>query len=142
MKGRVSELDYFVGAWRADVKDPASGKHLEMSYSIEPVLGGAWYAGTGRAGELEIHDLWGKDPVTGEIVRSIFDSNGTYGTVRSRGWGAETLIFEGEAATPGGKAAVRETITRVGPDQFNAVWEELRDGAWTAYSVEVLKRVR
>jgi hypothetical protein len=125
------------------VRDPASGAETILLYSVRPALGGKWYIGAGQVPStaMEIHDLWGKDPVSGELVRSIFDSTGTYGTVRSHGWTAATLVLEGEAQTPTGRVLVRETITRISDDEFGAVWEALLDGKWTTYSVETLTRL-
>jgi hypothetical protein len=142
--GSIPELAYFVGRWHAEAHDPSTGKRFELDYTVAPALRGAWYFGTGfvAALDLELHDVWGKDPVTGEIVRTIFDSARTTGTVRSRGWSGDVLILEGTAVTTGGSAPVRETIRRVGPDEFHAVWETRTGDAWTAYSVEKLRRQR
>jgi hypothetical protein len=144
IKGAVPELDYFVGRWHADVKNPANGKIFTLEYSVEPALKGHWYIGTGKAPalELEIHDLWGKDAVTGEIVRTIFDSAQTFGTVRSAGWRGDELVLEGDAASTQGRVTVRETITRKGPDEFHAVWEMRVGEQWSAYSIETLRRQR
>lgn len=138
------DLDYFVGTWRAEAHNPSTGKRFELDYRVEPALRGRWYIGTGHAPalDLEIHDLWGKDPVSGEIVRMIFDSQQTVGTVRSLGWTGDELVLEGEAATRAGLLIVRETITRRGPDELHAVWEARIGQTWTTYSVETLRRQR
>jgi hypothetical protein len=143
-RGTLPELDYFVGTWRAEAKNPATGQTFVLDYTVAPMLRGRWYAGTGSAAalDLDIYDLWGKDPVTGEIVRTIFDSAQTSGTVRSKGWSGDVLVLEGDVATSGGRATVRETITKQGPDEFHAVWEAKDGEAWSAYSVEILKRQR
>lgn len=39
-------------------------------------------------------------------------------------------------------AFMRETIRRIGPDEFHAVWETRTGDAWTVYSVERLRRRR
>jgi hypothetical protein len=143
-KGPLPELAYFVGKWRAEAKNPQTGQTFALEYSVAPALKGHWYVGTGIAPELglEIHDLWGKDPVSGEIVRTVFDSAQTFGTVRSRGWQGDVLVLEGEASTTQGRVTVRETITRKGPDEFHAVWEMRVGEAWSAYSIETLRRQR
>jgi hypothetical protein len=143
-KGMVPDLEYFVGRWHAEAKNPTNGKTFTLEYTVQPALHGRWYIGTGHAPalDLEIHDLWGKDPVTGEIVRTIFDSAQTFGTVRSSGWRGDVLVLQGEAATTQGRVTVRETITRKSGDEFHAVWEA-RDGeTWSAYSIETLRRQR
>ena len=143
-QGQITELDYFVGHWIAEAKDPSTGKTFTLDYRIEPALRGQWYVGTGSAAALglEIHDLWGKDAVTGEIVRTIFDSAKTFGTVRSKGWQGDTLVLEGDAVSAQGRVTVRETIQRKGPDEFHAVWEAKTGDTWSAYSVETLRRQR
>jgi hypothetical protein len=138
----ISELAYFVGRWRAEARDPSSGKQFQLDYTVAPALRGAWLTGSGSSAELdlELHDLWGKDPVTGEIVRTIFDSARTLGTVRSRGWTGDVLVLEGTAATTSGSVTVRETIRRIGPDEFHAVWEARTGETWSPYSIETLRR--
>lgn len=89
---------------------------------------------------VKVHDLWGHDPVTGEVLRVIFDSQGTFGMVRSNGWRGEVLVFEGEARGREGAVPVRETITRLGPSQFKAVWEARSETGWAPYSIEHLER--
>jgi hypothetical protein len=139
---RIRDLAYFEGRWHAEATNPSTGQRFELDYTVEPFLGGTWLRGTGRAEALglEIHDLWGKDPVSGEIVRVIFDSAGTFGTVRASGWTGDVLVLEGDAASAAGRVHVRETITRRGPDAFDATWEMLTGDAWVAYSVEKLVR--
>lgn len=135
-------LGYFVGDWLAAAVDPGTGEEIRIDYSVEPTLGGAWITGYGESAAigLKSRDVWGRDPRTGEILRVIFDGSGVYATVRSAGWRGDTLVLEGEVQRKAGALRVRETITRVGPDEFRAVWEALRDGVWTPYSVERLTR--
>jgi hypothetical protein len=144
MTGTIPELDFLVGAWRAEARNPENGQTFTLDYRVEPALQGRWYIGTGHAPELglDIHDLWGKDPVTGEIVRTIFDSAQTMGTVRSPGWSGDVLVLEGDAASTEGTVRVRETITRRGPDELHAVWEAKSGETWSAYSIETLRRAR
>ena len=84
--------------------------------------------------------MWGVDPASGDILRFVFDSSGVYGIVRSRGWEGDRLVLEGEAHPKSGPSKVRETITRVGPNRFDAVWETLRGGTWHPYSIEQVTR--
>jgi hypothetical protein len=141
-QGSIPALDYFIGRWHAEAENPATKQRFELRYRVEPMLNGTWYLGTGTAKALglEIHDVWGKDAVTGEIVRTIFDSAKNFGTVRAKGWEGDVLVLEGEVASAQGRVRVRETIRRVDADHFEAVWEALKDGTWSAYSVEKLRR--
>ena len=141
---QVAELAFFAGTWELRGEDPGSGKRFEMRYVVTPVLGGAWLEGRGAAAALglEVRDVWGLDAATGEIVRTIHQSNGAWGTVRARAWEGDTLLLVGEVHLPGGAMPVRETIRRTGGDSFEAVWEMQKDDAWVAYSVERLTRAR
>ena len=139
---QTQELDYFLGRWEVASKDPASGETLQVDYSIETVPGGAWLAGASASkdGSLSARDMWGRDPLTGELIRVIFDGSGTFATVRSLGWTGDKLVLEGEARSKGGTVRVRETISRTSPQRFEAVWEAFRNGAWTTYAVEIVTR--
>jgi hypothetical protein len=139
----LAPVSYFIGAWTADAKNPATGQTFTLSYAITPSVDGAWLDGAGRAEALGItvSDRWGIDGPTGDIVRVMFDSSGLWGVVRSRGWDGDRLVLEGDANVPGaGVVRVRETITKVSPTEFGAVWESFANGVWTAYSVERLTR--
>jgi hypothetical protein len=137
-------LEYFIGSWRADAVDPGTGETLTLSYRVEPTPGGSWVAGFAESGDgaIQSRDMWGRDPLTGGILRVIFNGNGAFATVRSPGWVGDTLVLEGESSAEGRTLRLRETITRVGPDAFRAVWEALRDGTWKAYSDERVTRQR
>lgn len=139
----IEPLRYFVGSWSATLVNPQTKKVSHLAFRVAPTLEGMWLLGQGESPELalKIHDLWGKDSYAGEIVRVVFDSRGTHATLRSRGWDGNTLRFEGEARGDAELIPVRETITRVGPDEFSAVWEAKSGEVWKAYSLEKLVRV-
>lgn len=136
------DLNYFLGRWDVASKDPASGEILQVDYTIEAAPGGAWLAGASVAkdGSLSARDMWGRDPMTGEVIRVIFDGSGTFAMVRSPGWVGDKLVLEGEARSKGGMVRVREIISRISPQRFEAVWEAYRNGAWSAYAVETVTR--
>jgi hypothetical protein len=138
----MDKLRYFVGVWLATAEDPRTGSSFTLYYEVKPALDEQWLTGYGESPELgvSIQDFWGIDPVSGELVRVIFDSQGTFGTVRSKGWEGDTLFFDGETQTPNGAIPVRLTITRHGHNAFQAVWEALLDEGWTTYAVEQLRR--
>jgi hypothetical protein len=135
-------LAYFVGEWRVSARDPATGETLEMSYAVEPTAGGSWFAGAGASpdGAFNARDMWGLDPQTGDVMRVIFDGGGTFATVRARAWDGDRLVLEGDAHSTNGVVRVRETITRITNDRFEAVWAAYRDGEWEVYSVETVTR--
>jgi hypothetical protein len=143
LSDQLADLRYFAGNWSAVMEDPRNGSRATLAYRVEPVLSGMWLEGNGHSAELNVtvRDLWGRDPVSGEIVRTIFDSQGIHGVVRSAGWSGDVLVLEGDARTPQGVIAVRETITRTSDSAFRAVWEMREGDAWVTYSIEQLTRV-
>lgn len=135
-------VTYFSGTWRVTTREPRGGPESAVRYRVEPVLGGVWLIGSASSSDptLAARDVWGVDPLSGEIMRTIYDVSGTHAVVRSAGWNGDTLVLEGDARSSGGVVHVRETITRLGPGAFSAVWEAQRNGAWSAYAVERAER--
>jgi hypothetical protein len=136
------DLRYFLGHWNVASTDPASGEVLQVDYNIEVTRGGAWLAGSSLSndGLVSARDMWGRDPLTGEVIRVIFDGSGTLATIRSPGWAGDKLVLEGEARSKGGTVRVRESISRLSPQRFEARWEAWRNGRWSAYAVETVTR--
>lgn len=136
-------LTYLVGRWEITATDPKTGTTSRIIYSVQPFVRDTWISGAGKSEELgfESKDIWGKDPVSGEVIRTIFDSSGTYAVVRSPGWKNGTLVLEGDARLANGAVRVRETIRRINADEFEATWEAHRNGAWSAYSIERATRL-
>jgi hypothetical protein len=139
---RTDDLHYFVGSWSAQAEDPGTGRTFTFLYRIEPTLDGTWLTGYAESPEqgVKVRDFWGRDASTGEIVRIIIDSQGTYGIARAKSWEGDTLRFEGEARSKEGTILVRETITRLDSSEFKAVWEAKLEKGWSVYSIERLKR--
>ena len=136
-------LEYLVGGWDVVATDPGDGTSERFSYRVAPLIGSAWIAGHGRSedGSEEARDVWGFDLASGELMRIIFNRDGTHAIVRAPGgWQGDRLVLEGDARSAGGVVRVRETITRLGADEFVATWEAYRNGAWSAYSVERVTR--
>jgi hypothetical protein len=134
-------VEYLAGRWSASAEDPATKEVLVVDYRVERTGAGTWLAGRAASadGAVNSRDMWGRDPLTNEIVRVIFDA-GAFATIRSPGWTGDRLVLEGDVRSKGGTLRVRETITRLGPDRFRAVWEALRDGKWAPYSIETVTR--
>jgi hypothetical protein len=137
-----NELQYFVGTWHVAARDPSTNDLMTITYKVEPSAGGRWLTGHGESSDLSVQarDSWGIDPATGDILRFVFDSSGAYGIVRAREWNGDRLVLEGEAHSKSGPTKVRETITRLGPNRFEAVWEAMQGGSWKAYSIEEATR--
>jgi hypothetical protein len=138
-------LDYIVGRWEVEATDPKTGQVEKIGYEVQRFVGSAWVSGNAQSADpgFAAKDVWGHDPLTGEVIRIVFDSSGTYAIVRSPGWKEDgTLVLEGDARSANGIVQVRETIRRISADEFHATWEAQRDGRWHAYSVERVKRLQ
>lgn len=135
-------VEYLVGDWRITGEDPVTRGTFTADYRVEQFPGSPWISGQGLSADRTINarDVWGRDPLTGEIIRVVFDASGATGTVRSPGWAGDTLVLEGEIRSKGGAQRLRQSITKQGPDQFRAVWEAFRNGKWQAYAVETVTR--
>lgn len=77
-------LDYLVGRWEVDATDPTTGQTEKIGYEVQRFVGSAWVSGTAKSTDpgFAAKDVWGRDPLTGEVIRIVFDSSGTYATVR------------------------------------------------------------
>jgi hypothetical protein len=77
-------LDYIVGRWEVDATDPTTGQTEKIGYEVQRFVGSAWVSGTAKSTDpgFAAKDVWGRDPLTGEAIRIVFDSSGTYATVR------------------------------------------------------------
>lgn len=134
------ELGYFVGAWDITSVDPRTGEKEAFNYRVEPALGGSWLSGAGVSlkGDFASRDMWSRNPQGGGFSRIVFSEGGAYTILRSAGWKGDTLVFETDPAA--GAPRLRQTITRIGPNEFRAVWAMFRDGAWITYSDERVTR--
>ena len=137
-------LQYLVGTWRVISVDPAGGEKLDVCYSVSPFVGEKWISGvaTSTTPGFGSKDVWGHDRASGELMRTIFESSGTYAIVRSPGWSGDMLVLEGDAKSAGGTMRVRETIKRLSKNEFKATWEALRNDKWSTYAVETAMRVK
>jgi hypothetical protein len=98
-QAQANDLAYFIGRWRVSALDPSAGETLEMTYVIAATDGGSWFAGVGASqdGAFNARDMWGRDPLSGEIMRVIFDGSGVFATVRGLpgkviGWSSRATL--------------------------------------------------
>jgi len=134
----TSPIAYFVGHW--SVSATMSGQAVPFTYDVRASSLPGWLSGEASVPSmsLTVRDVWYVDELG--IARIIVQSDGASGMVQSPGWVGNRLVLEGFVMLPSGKTLVRETITKQGPQAFEAVWESKSGGTWTAYSVERLTR--
>jgi hypothetical protein len=137
-------LNFLIGVWDIAAREPGAEKADRFDYEVRPLVGTIWISGRAQSVEIgaESSDVWGRDASTGDIIRVIFDKSGTHALVRSAGWRDGRLILEGDALSSNGSIRVRETISCINRNEFNARWEALRNGVWSPYSDEHAVRRR
>src|SRR5690349_10982706 len=66
-------VDYMVGQWLGSAVDPQTGETLTIDYKVQRLPSGAWLAGSGVSTDqtLKSNDMWGRDPLTKEIMRVV-----------------------------------------------------------------------
>jgi hypothetical protein len=135
-------VEFLLGTWDILAATPGTDERIRFRYEVRPLLDNVWFSGHGRSGDgtMESRDVWGRDAQSGQLIRVIFDGSGTWATMRSPGWQGERLVLEGDARSAGGAVRVRETIERLGANEFVATWEAWRNGAWSADSIERVTR--
>src|SRR5688572_5328685 len=81
-------VEYLAGDWRVSAVDPATGETIAADYRVERAPGSAWLFGQGLSADKTINarDVWGRDPLTQEIIRVVYDASGATATIRSPGW--------------------------------------------------------
>jgi len=128
-----SDIDYFKGTWTVAVRGgPAGG----FKWEVKPGLDGSWLAGSvTREGRAISNDYWRQDGK--RIERFAFSSNGLFIKVSSAGWNGNQLVFTGTGGSAGTEFNVRETLTKIDPKKFSALWERQEaDGKWIVFSDE------
>jgi hypothetical protein len=127
----MAKLAWLVGAWNVEsFVESAPDKAAERGISlVRTVHDGAW---------LEVRDDYpggtqdmgyiGYSAVAKHWTNVSIDSLGNANVATSKGWDGDKLVFEGDFLILGEKAHLRQTLTRVGPDEYHIDNEELLAG--------------
>ena len=128
-----SGLDYFKGTWTVTMK---SNPALSFRWTVREELKSSWLVGVvEQNGEKVSTDFWREDG--NKIERFAFTAGGLFVRIESAGWDAGRLLFTGVMSDRTGETNVRETIIKVDPRQFRALWElENPQGRWVVFSDE------
>jgi hypothetical protein len=127
----MAQLDWVIGEW--DVVTTVDGRDgAEHGTSVvTPAFGGIW---------LEVRDTYpqgvqdisyiGYSAANARWTTLSIDSLGNANSASSAGWQGDHMVFEGDFLILGVKAHLRQTVTRVDPDEYRVDNEELLGTAW------------
>jgi hypothetical protein len=99
---------------------------------VTRLFGGVWLEirDTYAAGTQDVGYI-GYSSTAGRWQIVSLDSLGNLNTATSEGgWQGDHMVVEGDFLILGVKAHLRQTVTRLGPDEYRLVNEELVGGAW------------
>ena len=108
-----------------------------FSWKVKEDLNESWLSGVVEQNGKRIStDFWRQNGQ--KIERFAFTGNSIFVKIESSGWEGDKLIFNGILSDKSGETKVRETITKVSENQFNALWEmESTDGKWIIFVDEI-----
>lgn len=135
--GSLKDFDYFKGRWTVKMR---GNSKASFNWTLREDLDNSWFAGAVESNGKKVStDFW---RVKGDkLERFAFTTNGLFVRVEAAGWKADKLIFEGVADDATGESKVRETITKINNNLFNALWEmQQPDGKWRVFSDEICTR--
>ena len=120
------------GTWNVEAVVTGSGRPAEHGTSVVTELyGGVWLEirDTYAAGTQDVGYI-GFSPMTGLWSSVSIDSLGNANIVTSSGWEGNRIVFEGDLLILGVKAHLRQTIVRLGADEYRLDNEELLATGW------------
>lgn len=134
---KSNELNYFKGKWTVTLRN---NPNQSFSWSVKEDLNQSWLNGVVEQNGNKIStDFWRKNG--NKIERFAFTSNTTFIKIESSGWEGDKMILNGILSDESGETKIKETITKVNNQQFEALWEiENSEGKWTVFSDEICKK--
>lgn len=130
----ATDLDYFKGNWTVKMRNnPAQS----FSWTVKDGLDGSWLNGiVEQNGNSISTDFWRQSET--KIERFAFTGKSVFVRIESQGWEGNKMILSGIMSDKSGETKIRETITKISENQFNALWEmENADGKWTVFGDEI-----
>jgi hypothetical protein len=127
-------LDYFKGNWTVTMRNnPAQS----FSWTVKEDLNQSWLNGVVEQNGKRIStDFWRNNKT--KIERFAFTGNSVFVKIESSGWEGEKMVLNGILSDRSGETKIRETITKVNENKFNALWEmEGADGKWAVFGDEI-----
>jgi hypothetical protein len=127
----MAQVNWLVGMWSVEsfvesVPDQPAERGTSL---VAPLYDGVWLqirddypGGTQDFGYL------GYSTLAKQWTSVSIDSLGNANVATSKGWEGDRLVFEGDFLILGVKARLRQTLTRIGPDEYRVDNEELLPG--------------
>jgi hypothetical protein len=113
-----SGLDYFKGNWIVTMRNNPGAS---FRWTVKEDLQGGWMVGVVEQNEKKVStDFWRRSG--NRIERFAFTADGTFVKIEGRCWEANRLVLAGIASDKTVETEIRETITKLGDDKFQALW--------------------
>jgi hypothetical protein len=118
----LSRLQFYVGRWACDGtewdKPGASPTHHKVGVRVAPVLDGTWLSVAVFQGDLQVTtELKGFDASTHEFRHLWVTRDGSSGSLTSKGWSGDRLVFDEDHPAPGARS--RMTFQRIDDTHFD-----------------------
>ena len=108
MAAGLARLRFYVGEWACDGtewdKPGAAPKHEKLGIRVAPVLDGTWLSVAVYQGDLQVTtELKGYDASTHEYHHLWVTRDGSSGSLTSKGWDGDRLVFDEDHPAPGAR---------------------------------------
>ncbi len=127
----MASVAWLAGGWAVTAEVEGRATAETGRSQVVPLYGGVW---------LEIRDTYpggtqdvgylGFDSALGRWVAVSIDSLGNANRAYSAGWEGGKLVFEGDYTILGLPAHLRQTMERLGPDEYRVTNEERAGEGW------------
>lgn len=132
----TTDIDYFKGIWTVTLRN---NPELSFKWTVREDLGGTWLNGVVEKDGTRIStDFWRENGK--KIERFAFTGNSRFIKIEGSGWDAagHKMVLTGIMNDQESETRIRETITKVNDQKFNALWESQdADGKWTVFGDEI-----
>ena len=136
----LKPFEFLVGScWTGAFKDGSTDTHC-----FEPVYGGAFvrdrHVVRGAAQPYEGETLHAWDPRQKKLVFTYWASDGSLTTGVSEPQPSGAIVFPQEHDSPAGRMVLKSVWTPVGPDAYEVVVTQQKDGEWRELWRMTMKR--
>jgi hypothetical protein len=130
----LAALDYFVGTWKSEMKNPAGEGTMAQTFEYWWALDRKFMLGRAltRAGQMTLtaETVLGWEAAKNEIACWSFSSDGSVVITRSDPPADGRMRFTGELFGGFGSGPARFNFLMKNPESYDLIVEVLRDGEW------------
>lgn len=138
-------LDYFAGKWEIRMwtgKETKRDPDINATWFLNKEEKDKHYKGYVQLGDkVFTSETIYFDEKEKAYTRIISVSTGTRIELKTKGWEKNKLVWKGTQNDGSNLSELKEEITRVGDNEFTAIFYELRKGSWALTQTEKIKRI-